>query len=70
MLDRNLNEEIILLKHELDTVNGTNTRLLQNCVRRLITALSALERHPHVTAERIEIVIDAINNHLKSKGTQ
>ena len=70
MLDRNLNEEIILLKHELDTVNGTNTRLLQNCRELLMAALSALERHPHVTAERIEIVIDAINNHLNAKGTQ
>jgi len=60
-----MNEEIVLLKYEIDTLNGQTTKLLHDCESLLTTALSAIPNHPHVTTERIEIVLAMFDAYFK-----
>ena len=60
-----MNEEIVLLKYEIDTLNGQTTKLLHDCESLLATALSAMPNHPQVTTERIEIVLAMFDAYLK-----
>jgi hypothetical protein len=60
-----MNEEIVLLNYEIDTLNGQTTKLLHDCESLLTTALSAMPKHPHVTTERIELVLAMIDAYLK-----
>jgi len=53
------------LKYEIDTLNGQTTKLLHDCESLLTTALSAMPNHPHVTTERIEIVLAMFDAYLK-----
>ena len=60
-----MNEEIVLLKYEIDTLNGQVAKLLHDCESLLTTALSAMPNHPQVTTERIEIVLAMFDAYLK-----